>query len=314
MVIKALFDYNYGEEKIKKLEKLGYDIKLLDLKRIDYDELSETEVLMCYNPFNALDISRMKKLKWIQLSSTGIDQIPLDYVKSADIIVSNNKGGYSIPMGEWIVLEILEMLKHSAKFHENQKKKIWRYDKGVMELCGKTVGFLGTGTIARQAAKRLKGFEVKILGLNTRGSDVEYFDKCFSSKEMNEILRLSDIVVLTMPYTEETYHLINSERINHMKTGAYLVNVARGAIVDEDALIESLKNGKIAGVSLDVVEKEPLTEDSPLWSMENVIITPHNSWISEKGNDRRFELIYENMKNYAQGSDMKNVVDLNKGY
>ena len=315
MVIKSLITFNYGDEKMKKLEELGYDIIVEDENNVVYsNELSEIEVLVCYNPFDTLDISKMKNLKWIQLSSAGIDQLPINYTKGTDIIVSNNKGGYSIPMGEWVVLKILEMLKHSAKLYDNQNKKIWKMDTKILELCGKTVGFIGTGNIAQQSAKRLQGFEVKTLGVNTKGNDVEYFDKCFSIMKIDEMLNLCDIVILTIPYTEETYHLINSERISHMKTGAYFINVARGLIVDENALIEALQNGKIVGASLDVVEKEPLSEQSPLWEMENVIITPHNSWISEKKNDRRYELIYENMKSYIEGRELRNVIDMNKGY
>lgn len=315
MGIKSLITFNYGDEKMKKLEELGYDIIVEDENNVVYsNELSEIEVLVCYNPFDTLDISKMKNLKWIQLSSAGIDQLPINYTKGTDIIVSNNKGGYSIPMGEWVVLKILEMLKHSAKLYDNQNKKIWKMDTKILELCGKTVGFIGTGNIAQQSAKRLQGFEVKTLGVNTKGNDVEYFDKCFSIMKIDEMLNLCDIVILTIPYTEETYHLINSERISHMKTGAYFINVARGLIVDENALIEALQNGKIVGASLDVVEKEPLSDQSPLWEMENVIITPHNSWISEKKNDRRYELIYENMKSYIEGRELRNVIDMNKGY
>jgi len=315
MGIKALFTFNYGNEKMKAIEDLGYDIIFEDEKKIVYsEELSEIEVLVCYNPFITLDISKMKKLKWIQLSSAGIDQLPVNFAKGTSIIVSNNKGGYGIPMGEWVVLKILEMLKHSALLYNNQNKKIWKMDSKILELFDKTVGFIGTGNIAQQSAKRLQGFGVKILGLNTSGSTVKYFDKCFSSKDIDEMLSLSDIVVLTIPFTEDTYHLINSERISHMKGGAYFVNIARGVIVDEKALIEALQDGKISGASLDVVENEPLSKDSPLWEMKNVIITPHNSWISEKRNDRRYELVFENMKNYVEGKELKNIIDLNRGY
>ena len=315
MGIKALLTYNYGNEKMKELEKLGYEIMFVDEKEVVYSqELSEVEVLIGYDPFKTLDITKMKKLKWIQVSSVGIDQLPIEMVKEAKIIVSNNRGGYSIPMGEWIVLKILEMLKNSSKFFDNQKKKLWKYDKSLLELYGKTVGFLGTGTIAKNAAKRLKGFDVNIFGSNTSGKDVEYFDRCFSSAQMDEMLNLSDIVVVTIPYTEDTYHMINNEMICKMKDGVYFINVARGAIADEDALIKNLRNGKMMGAALDVFENEPLPEDSPLWDMDNVIITPHNSWISEKKDDRRYEIIYENMKNYIEGKEMRNVIDLNKGY
>lgn len=297
------------------LRNLGYDIIFASERDVAYSsELDDIEVLVCYNPFNSLDISKLKKLKWIQLSSAGIDQLPIHYVKDRDIVITNNRGGYSIPMGEWVVLKILEMLKHSGTLYENQKKKLWKMDTGVLELYGKTVGFIGAGKIAQESAKRLQGFGTRILGTNTKGTETEYFNYCYSTNDLGEMLKQCDIVVLTAPYTKDTYHLINEEKIFMMKDGAYFINVARGNIVDENALIFGLKSGKIAGAALDVVEEEPLSKESPLWHMENVIVTPHNSWISENRNQRRYELIYENMKNYKEGNCLVNVIDLKKGY
>lgn len=315
MKIKALFTYDYGKENIKKIEQLGYDIKIINEKEVVYsDELKDIEVLVCYNPFQTLDIDKMKELKWIQLSSAGIDQLPSGYTRKSDIIVTNNRGGYSIPMGEWIVLKILELLKHSGKLYDNQKNKVWKMDTNILELYGKTVGFIGTGSIAEEAAKRLSGFDVNIMGLNTNGRDSKYFHRCFPASSIDEMLALSDIVVITIPYTKETHHMINEDRLKSMREGVYIVNVARGSIIDEKSLIKNIQKGKVVGAALDVVEEEPLSSDSPLWELPNVIITPHNSWISELRNDRRFNLIYNNMERYAKGQGLVNLVNLNKGY
>ncbi len=315
MAIKALFTYDYGEESMNKIKELGYDIINIREKDAVYDEnLEDVEVLVCYNPFQTLDISKMKKLKWIQLSSAGIDQLPLEYVRNAGIIITNNRGGYSIPIGEWIVLKILELLKHSAKLYENQKNRLWKMDTTVLELCGKNISFVGTGDIAKEAAKRLRGFDVEILGLNTSGRQVEYFDKCYSLKDIKEMLSVSDIVVITIPYTNDTHHLIDDEKFKMMKDKVCIVNVARGSIMNEKDLIRNIEQGKIYGAALDVVEEEPLSSDNPLWNFQNVIITPHNSWMSEMRNTRRFNMIYNNMKNYAQDEKLINIVDINKGY
>lgn len=312
---KVLFTYNYGTDKMEEIKKLGYDIKIINEKDAKYsNDLEDIEILVCYNPFKTLDICKMKKLKWIQLSSAGIDQLPIDYIINSSISISNNKGGYSIPMGEWIVLKALELLKHSSKFYENQKNKIWKIDTTVLELFNKTIGFIGTGSIAREAAKRFSGFGVKILGLNTNGRPVDNFHKCFSNKNIDEMLGLCDIVIITMPYTDETHHLINEDKFNKMKNGVYLINVARGSIIDENALVKNISKGKIGGAALDVVEKEPLDIKSSLWNFDNVIITPHNSWISEMRNARRFNLIYQNLKRYKNNESLINLVDLNKGY
>jgi phosphoglycerate dehydrogenase-like enzyme len=315
MEIKALFTYDYGKEKMDSIRKLGYDITIIHEKQVEFsEEIKETEVLVCYNPFNTLDISKLNKLKWIQLSSIGIDQLPSAAFKNPCLKVTNNRGGYSIPMGEWIVLNTLQMLKHSKKLFEQQRNKKWKMDTGILEIYKKTIGFIGTGSIAIEAAKRFQGFGVKILGVNTNGRAVQYFDKCYSTQEVDEMLSICDVVVITIPSTKETYRLIDKSRLLAMKDGVFIINVARGNVIDEDELIKNLKTGKIASAALDVFDEEPLEKDSPLWKMDNIIISPHNSWISEMKNERRFEGIYENMKRYADHERLQNVVDLNRGY
>ncbi|SDZ33304.1 Phosphoglycerate dehydrogenase [Proteiniborus ethanoligenes] len=300
---------------MERIRQLGYDIIEKSEKELYFsEELRDTEVLVCYNPFNTLDISKLPNLKWIQLTSVGIDQVPIDILKKNSITLTNNKGGYSIPIGEWIVLKLLEMYKNSKAFYQKQSQKIWKIDTSLLELYGKTIGFIGTGSIASEAAKRLKGFGVDILGLNTRGTKTEYFDKCYSIDKINEMVKLSDAIVVSIPHTEKTHNLLNEEVFQEMKNGVYLVNIARGSIIDERAMINNLKNGKIKCAALDVFEKEPLDKNNPLWEIENVIITPHNSWVSEMRDDRRFNIIYDNLKRYLSNQTLKNIVDLNKGY
>jgi phosphoglycerate dehydrogenase-like enzyme len=315
MGIKVLFTYNYGEDKMKEIKGFGYDIKVMNEPYISYsDELEDIEALICYDPFKTLNIEKMKKLKWIQVSSVGIDQLPIEYVRNSSIIITNNKGGYSIPMGEWIVLKSLELFKNSKGLYENQSNKKWKMDTSIMELYGKTIGFVGTGTIAMEAAKRFQGFGVNIVGVNTDGRDIQYFDKCYAIGNLDDMLKLCDVVVSTIPYTKATHHLINEDRFIAMKDGAYFINVARGSIVDEISLIKNLKSYKLAGAAIDVFEEEPLKEDNKLWNLDNVILTSHNSWISEMRNERRFNLIYKNTKKYAQGEQLINVVDIKRGY
>lgn len=307
--------YNFGTENMEKIRELGYEVVLHDEKELyNSGGLADMDVLVCYNPFDALDISKLKKLRWIQLTSIGIDQVPLKILQEKNIILTNNRGGYSIPIGEWIVLKLLEMLKNSKSFYKKQLEKRWKIDTSLLELYGKTVGFIGTGSIATEAAKRFKGFEVNILGLNTKGTDTEYFDQCYSIDNLKEMVRHCDAIVVSIPQTEKTHHLINKEVFKEMKDGVYVVNIARGSIIDEKEMIENLRNGKIKGAALDVFEEEPMGMDNPLWEMENVLVTPHNSWVSEMRNVRRFDIIYDNLKRYIANENLKNIVDLNKGY
>lgn len=312
---KILITYNYGKEKLKLIEELGYEVMYVSETNIVYnDDMQDVEILICYNPFSTLDISKMKSLKWILLSSIGVDQLPIEIVKEKNIIVTNNKGGYSIPMGEWVVLKILELIKSSKSLYKNAENKIWHMDTGILELYNKTVGFIGTGSIAIEAAKRLQGFGVEILGLNTKGKPVEFFDKCYKREDIKEMVSKCDFLAIAIPSTDSTYHLINEDILNASKKGMFIINVARGNIIDEKAMIEKLKDGTIRGAALDVFEQEPLNAENPLWNMENVIVTCHNSWISEMRNERRFETIHKNLKNHIKGKELINVVDLNKGY
>ncbi|MBP1743291.1 MAG: D-isomer specific 2-hydroxyacid dehydrogenase [Firmicutes bacterium] len=314
MGVKTLITYNFGEEKMEGLRKLGCDLIYIPEKEVAYsEELRDVEVIIGYDPFATLDISKMKKLKWIQLFSAGIDQLPTGYLKDKDIIITNNKG-YSIPIGEWIVMDILELLKHSSRFMRSQDRKQWKLDRGILEVYGKTIGFIGTGAIAQEAAKRLQGFEARVVGLNTRGLEVQYFHECFRADQLDEMLSQADIVVVTIPYTDSSFHLIDAGRIRNMKDGACFINIARGSIVDEAALINALESGKIAGAALDVFEEEPLSPASPFWEMDNVIVTPHNAFISDMKDERRYETIHGNMKNFMDGKELRNVIDLKRGY
>ncbi len=313
--MKVLFTYDYGKEKMDKVRALGYELLYVYEDKIsNTKEIEDIDVLVCYDPFKKLDITKLKKLKWIQLSSIGIDQAPVEYIQEKEIILTNNRGGYSIPIGEWIVLKILEIYKNSREFYENQKRKKWKINTQLLELYGKTVGFVGTGTIAIEGAKRLQGFGTNIYGLNTNGKKVEYFHQCFSMEEMDEFLSICDVVVLSIPYTEKTHHLMNEDKLEKMKDCSVLINISRGSIIDEKALIQKIGEDKFMGVALDVFEEEPLPRESHLWDFQNVVITPHNSWISEMRNERRFEVTYENLKRYINKEELKNVLDLKKGY
>jgi len=313
--MKVLFTYNYGQEKMKSVSELGYELIYMNEKEIsNSNEISNIDALICYNPFGKLNISLLKQLKWIQLSSIGIDQVPKQKVIEQNIIVTNNRSGYSIPMGEWIVMKILELLKNSRDLYRKQSERKWQIDTSILELYNKTVCFIGTGSIALEAAKRLQGFDTNTIGINTTGKNVEYFNACYPMAKLNNAISQSDIVIVSIPYTKETHHLINENNLSKFKNEAILINISRGSVIDEPALIEALKKGRLRGAALDVFEDEPLSKDNPLWELDNIIITPHNSWVSEMRNERRYNIIYENLKRFISGERLINVVDIDKGY
>ena len=310
---KCLITFGVKDKYKKDIEALGYEVFYEKENSIEFKPyMEDIEVLVCYNPFDRLDISKMKNLKWIQLSSVGFDQVPKNHIRN--LTITNNKGGYGIPMGEWIILNILELYKRRFYSYKNKEKKKWHMDFKVREIFGKTIGFIGTGSIAKEAAKRLQGFGTKVIGVNTKGTQVELFNHCYPMEDLDKVLRESDVIVVTLPYTKETHHCINKNKLNMMKEDAIFINISRGSIVKEEDLIEHLKQGKLLGAALDVFEEEPLKENSPLWNIDNVVITCHNSWISETIDERRWNLYFENLKRYMEGNELLNLVDITRGY
>lgn len=313
--LKTLVTFKYTEEEFQSLKDLGYDVIYKNEKDISFSEdMKDINTMVCFNPFEKIDIDRFPNLKWIQLLSAGINHVPIDKVLNKGITLTNNRGGYSIAIAEWIVLKILEMLKNSKEFHNKQREKIWKIDTSLLELYGKTVGFLGTGSIAKETAKRLEAFGVNIVGFNTDGKEAKYFHKTYAIKNIEDIVADLDFLVVSAPYTDETHHLVDESVLSNMKEDSYIVNIARGSIIDEKALIDSLKSGKIKKAALDVFEEEPLPEDSPLWTMDNVYVSPHTSWVSEMVKKRRYEIAYKNMKKYINNEELINVVDIHRGY
>lgn len=313
--MKLLMTYNYGDEAFKEIEEMGYEISYISENEITEDmKFEEVEVLVCYNPFEKLDISSMKNLKWIQVSSIGVDQVPRKEVLKRDIVVTNNRGGYSIPIGEFVVMRILEIMKNTKYFNSIQTNKRWRLTTDVLELYNKRVLILGTGTIGIEVAKRLKGFGVEIIGVNTNGKPVEFFDKTVSMRNLNDEVEKADVLVLALPHTKDTDNILDEKMLRSMKKDSSIINVSRGNLIDEVALVELLEEGYFRGVALDVFKEEPLSEDSLLWELDRVYITPHNSWVSEKRNERRLELILENLKRYIEKEELLNTVNIERGY
>lgn len=288
--------FKYSKEQLNKIENLGFKIKFVQDERnaLDFD-VSSIEMVVCNSLFLYNDIREFSSLKVIQLVSSGLDRIPFNYINDNGIEVLNARGVYSIPMAEWVILKILEIYKKTTLFYKNQERHRWEKDRNLWELTDKTASIIGYGDVGNEVAKRLKAFGVNIIGVGRREIQSDYVDQSMLISELDKALAKSDIVILTLPLNDKTKHLINKNRMDIMKNNAVLINVARGGIIDETALVEILSKGKFLGVALDVFNEEPLDESNPLWSLPRVIITPHNSFVSDKVNERMFRLIFENL-------------------
>ena len=288
----------YNKEKFKKLENVGLEIIYVqdETKKLEID-VDEIEFVICNSLFLHNDIKKFKNLKAIQLTSAGLDRVPLDYIEENNIKLYNARGVYSIPMAEWTVLKILEIYKNSKKFWKQQEEHLWRKDRNILELNEKTATIVGFGNVGQEIAKRLKAFNVKINAIDLKIFNNKYIDKFYTAREIDEVLKISDIVILTTPLTKETEGMINKDKLLLIKDSSILVNIARGKIIKEKELIDLIekKPNKFMGIILDVFENEPLNQDSKLWDLENVIVTPHNSFFSKENEIRLWKLIIHNI-------------------
>lgn len=278
-----------GKNCISELEAMGHNVCFMQFEKDDlpcpYDWV---EGVICNGLFLSHPTERFTNLRYIQLTSAGFDRVDMDYVKAHGIEIHNARGVYSIPMAEFALCGVLQLYKQAAFFRENQKQHLWEKHRGLMELASKTVLIVGCGSVGNECAKRFKAFDCKIKGVDLFPREDSLYREIMPLDRLDEALTQAEIVVLTLPLTDQTRHLMNEERFNLLKDGATLVNIARGAIVDTSALLNH--TDRLTGAVLDVFEEEPLGTDSPLWDKPNIILTPHNSFVGE-GNGKRLKVI-----------------------
>ncbi|MEH6994826.1 D-2-hydroxyacid dehydrogenase [Neobacillus drentensis] len=256
------------------------------------------------------------QLKWLQTWSAGVDSLPLETLESRNINVTSANGVHAYPISETIFALMLSLTRRIHTYVKNQQERKWHHSNMNLEMHKKTVGIIGVGTIGKEAAKIAKAFGMKVLGVRHSGKQQEFVDEMYTNNQLDAVLPQCDYVVVTLPLTKETNRLFGAKQFDLMKSSAFFINIGRGEIVVEEDLISALQRGQIAGAGLDVFEQEPLTVDSPLWEMENVIITPHTSGSTEHYNQRVIEdILIPNLKNYISGNQpFVNLVDYSKGY
>ena len=279
---------------ISEIENMGHKVCFMQHeKEMLPCEYAWVEGVICNGLFISHAIEDFTNLKYIQLTSAGYDRVPMEYVKEHNIEIHSAKGVYGIPMAEFAVCGVLELYKQSRFFAENQKAHKWEKHRGLTELCGKTVCVMGCGNVGTECAKRFKAFGCRIFGVDLFPRKDDNYD-CMSGLDgMDEMLHQADVLVITLPLTEQTAKIIDGQKLSLLKSGAVLVNIARGGVIDTEALIKSLPN--LGGAVLDVFEDEPLPASSPLWDMDNVIITPHNSFVGDANNSRLINVILNNL-------------------
>lgn len=258
-------------------------------------------------------------LRWTQAWSAGVDRyIGLDgLMQNERIAFTNMKGAHGPVIAEHVFAMVLSLARQLPAFQDAQREKRWdrRAGSGQFALAESTLVVVGMGGIGREIAKRGHGFDMEVLAtVRTLRAAPEYVNEIGTNEDLDRFLARADVVAIALPLTDETRGLFDAARLAKIKPGAVLVNIARGPIVNTEALIAALESGHLKGACLDVTDPEPLPEASPLWARNDVILTPHTAGAAELTGARRWELFTRNVQHFARGEELENRVDKQAGY
>jgi phosphoglycerate dehydrogenase-like enzyme len=256
------------------------------------------------------------RLRWVQCIGSGVGQYVAARLPEGDVVLTNGAGIAAAPIAEWVLARTLQIVKRLPEHDANAREHQWSMALGG-HLSGRTVAIVGLGAIGREAARRFRAFGVHLLGVRRRWSpeatdpDV---DELFGPHALHDVVARSDVVVLAAPGSDDNEDMFDEATFAAMREGSIFVNVARGTLVDEAALVHALASGHLAAAAIDVARREPLPPDDPLWSAPNLFVSPHSSASGERYADRAFDLFCDNLARYVAGEPLHNVVDLTGGY
>ena len=277
--------------------------------------LGEAEVLYDFPRGHVRDLTRAApNLRWLQASMAGAGEVAKKAgLLETDVVVTTASGVYSGPLAEFVVMAMLQHAKNLDRLRRDKAEKAWHQAYNDT-LENKTLCVVGMGNIGRAIAERVRPFGTRILGVKrtVREDDParSHADELHGTERLRDALAEADYVVVTLPGTPETRHLVDADTIAAMKPGTYFANVGRGSVVDEGALVEALQSGHLSGAALDVFEVEPLPQESPLWELENVIVSPHaTDMVPALINERQTDLFCDNLRRYLEGEPLVNVLD-----
>ena len=299
----------------------------------EVEQALEDTVEVLYTSYLPADLSRAPGLKWVQMHIAGVDHLLDHPLMKSDILLTTTSGIHATPIAEYVFTSILVFNRRVPQMLYYQSRREWPQGRWNLfarpELRDRTLGIIGYGSIGREVGRIARCFGMRVVATKCSVSqmrDVGYavqgtgdregalLDEAFPPERLSEMLSLCDYVVVAVPLTPETRKLIGEAELRTMKPSAYLVNISRGGTVDEGALIKALREGWIAGAGLDVFEEEPLPSDSPLYDLENVILSPHVSGFTLRYDERASDLFAENLRRYLAGEPLLNLVDKGRGY
>lgn len=294
-------------------------VHLLDYDRLP-QELPDTDIFVGYS-LRAQQLPDAKKLKWIHSTAAGVAQLMYPELRDSGILVTNPSGIFSVPMAEHTMGLLIALARNFPDSVRQQdrarwsQQELWDLPQHLTELNGQLLLIVGFGSIGHELARRAKAFDMRVWGVSRSGKgDAGLAERIVSAGELREVLPHADFVVVSAPETQQTRHLIGADEIARMKPTARLINVARGSLVDQAALIAALQSRKLAGAALDVTDPEPPASGDPLWKTPNLFLTPHTSAISDRLWVRQTQLLLELLERWFDGRELFNQVDLRRGY
>lgn len=264
------------------------------------DRANEADILIGLAPYIKPDlISAMPKLQWLQALTTGVDNLLAMDVLSKDVIVTNCSGFHGPQMSELTLLLMLSLSRKFPTMLENQKSAIWqRWPQPL--LAGKTACLVGLGAIAETLSKRCQAMEMRVTGVSDGRTQLDGFDRIYKRSEIDEAASDADFLIVIVPYSEKTHHIINSSVLAAAKQSAFLINISRGGCVDEQAMMDALDAGSIAGAGMDVFATEPLPQDNPIWRHPKIIVTPHIGGMADIYHQQALPLVAQNLNSFAK--------------
>jgi phosphoglycerate dehydrogenase-like enzyme len=323
IVLSHRFDlWNAPDWFAEKLRAEFPQLEIVHLKSYDRaaEELRDAEIAIAWS-LRPEQFKAATRLRWIHAPAAAVHQLMFPELVESDIVLTNARSVHGPVVAEHVIAQIFALAKKIPAAVRLQQKHIWGQSvlweekPGPREVAGATLGIVGLGSIGSQVAVRAKALGMRILAVREhpeKGSGPA--DRVFGPAQLDELLAEADYVVLAAPLTGETSFLMNASRLGKMKADACLINVSRGPLVDEAALADALRHRRLAGAALDVFSREPLAPQSPLWDLENLLITPHTAAVTGQIWQRHYALMRENLSRYLQGRPLLAVVDKRKGY
>lgn len=313
--MKLLLTYNASDDDLEQIRAVSDGISTAAAGKLEeaIARAAEAEVIFAGRWSEELWRSA-SDLRWVQSWGAGIERFLTPDFVASPVMLTNARGVYAIPIADQVMAFLLHFSRGLNRLVRNQLERKWQHAP-VDELAGQTLGIVGIGGIGEEVARRAKAFDMRVVAVRRRPSlSSAYAEEVRGPDQLSWLLGESDYVALCSALTPQTRHLIGADALAQMKPTAYLINIGRGGLIDEAALAAALREGRVAGAGLDVFEKEPLPPDSPLWEMENVLITPHNAGSSPRSHERTMELFCENLRRYLAREPLMNLVDKRAGY